>query len=111
MGRFDPDRVRGQIMARFIAAAFPDRAQAERVVHALQDAGIARKDISLVARESIAEEISQRDRPEESSAFTGLAVSAAWGPVGRAGGGPAGVPAGRGAPGYIMIICRRPIED
>ena len=69
-------------MARFIAAAFPDRAQADRVVHALQDAGIARKDISLVAREAIAEDISTRDRPEESSAFTGLAVSAAWDRVG-----------------------------
>src|SRR5258708_8691567 len=101
MGRFDPDRVRGQIMARFIAAAFPDRAQAERVVHALQDAGIARKDISLVAREEIAEEISQRDRPEESSAFTGLAGSAAWGRVGRPVGRPPEGPTERGPPGKM----------
>src|SRR2546423_12474269 len=69
-------------MARFIAAAFADRAQADRVVHALQDAGIASKDISRVAGEAMAEDVSQRDRPDESSAFTGLAVSAAWDRVG-----------------------------
>src|SRR5258707_15559549 len=96
-------------MARFIAAAFPDREQAERVVRALQDAGIARKDISLVARESIAEEISQRDRPEESSAFTGLAVSAAWDRGGWQGGG---LPEFRtkGAPqGDMGVIAAGPI--
>src|SRR5437879_8519191 len=69
-------------MPRFIAAAFEDRAQAGRVVHALQDAGIARKDISLVAREATAEDVRDRDRPDENSAFTGLAVSAAWDRVG-----------------------------
>ena len=69
-------------MARFIAAMFADRAQAERVIQALQDAGIPRKDISLVARESIAEEIRDRGREEEPSAFTDLAVSAAWDRVG-----------------------------
>jgi hypothetical protein len=69
-------------MPRFIAAAFDDRAQADRVVHALQDAGIARKDISLVAREAIAEDLRDRDHPDETSAFTGLAVRAAWDRVG-----------------------------
>jgi hypothetical protein len=69
-------------MPRFIAAMFEDRAQAERVIQALQDAGIPRKDISLVARESMAEDIRDRGREEEPSAFTGLAVSAAWDRVG-----------------------------
>src|SRR5690242_13235253 len=69
-------------MPRFIAAAFADRAQAERVVHALQDAGIARKDISLVAREGLSEDVRDRDRADENSAFTGMAVSAAWDRVG-----------------------------
>jgi hypothetical protein len=69
-------------MPRFIAAMFEDRAQAERVIQALQEAGIPRKDISLVARESMAEDIRDRGREEEESAFTGLAVSAAWDRVG-----------------------------
>jgi len=69
-------------MARFIAAAFADRAQAERVVHALKDAGIASKDISLVAREAMSEDVRDRGREDENSAFTGLAVSAAWDRVG-----------------------------
>src|SRR5438067_4717234 len=69
-------------MARFIAAAFEDRAQADRVVHALQDAGIARKDISLVAREPLSEDVRDRDRADEDSAFTGMAVRAAWDRVG-----------------------------
>src|SRR5712691_11485518 len=72
----------GSTMPRFIAAAFKDRAQADRVVHALQDAGIARKDISLVAREGLSEDVRDRDRPDENSAFTGMAVSAAWDRVG-----------------------------
>jgi hypothetical protein len=69
-------------MARFLAAAFADRAQADRVVHALQDAGIARADISLVAREAIAEDLRDRDKADERDAFTGIAVSAAWDRVG-----------------------------
>lgn len=69
-------------MPRFIAAVFEDRAQADRVVHALQDAGIARKDISLVAREGLSEDVRHRDEPDEHSAFTGMAVSAAWDRVG-----------------------------
>jgi len=69
-------------MPRFIAAAFEDRSQAGRVVHALQDAGIARADISLVAREELSEDVRDRDRPDENSAFTGMAVSAAWDRVG-----------------------------
>jgi hypothetical protein len=69
-------------MPRFIAAMFEDRAQTERVIQALQDAGIPRKDISLVARESMAEDLRDRGLEEESSAFTGLAVSAAWDRVG-----------------------------
>jgi hypothetical protein len=67
-------------MARFIAAAFADRAQAERVITALKEAGIASKEISLVARESISEDV--RDRADENSAFTGLAMRAAWDRVG-----------------------------
>src|SRR5689334_12546943 len=69
-------------MPRFIAASFEDRAQAGRAVQALQDAGIPSKDISLVAREPISEDIRDRDREDEHSAFTGLAVSAAWDRVG-----------------------------
>lgn len=65
-------------MARFIAAIFADRAQAGRVIQALQDAGIPRKDISLVARESLAEDLRDRGREEEPAVFPGLAVSAAW---------------------------------
>src|SRR5216684_4777851 len=73
---------RGADMARFIAAVFEERAQAERVIQALQDAGIPRKEISLVARETLAEDLSDRGREEEPSAFTGLEVSAAWDRVG-----------------------------
>jgi hypothetical protein len=69
-------------MPRFIAAAFPDRAQAARVVQALQDAGIPSGDISLVAREFLSEDASERDHADEDSAFTGMAVSAAWDRVG-----------------------------
>ncbi len=69
-------------MPRFIAATFSDRAQAERVVYALKDAGIPSKDISLVARETISEDVRERDREDEKSLFTGLAVSAAWDRVG-----------------------------
>jgi hypothetical protein len=69
-------------MPRFIAAAFPDRAQAARVVQALQDAGIPSGDISLVAREFQSEDVSDRDRTDQDSAFTGMAVSAAWDRVG-----------------------------
>jgi hypothetical protein len=69
-------------MARFIAAAFADRAQADRVITALKEAGIASKEISLVARENLSEDVRDRDRADESSAFTGLAVSAAWDRVG-----------------------------
>jgi hypothetical protein len=69
-------------MARFIAAAFADRAQADRVIHALKDAGIASGDISLVARERASEDVRSRDQEQESSPFTGLAVSAAWDRVG-----------------------------
>jgi hypothetical protein len=69
-------------MARFIAAAFVDRAQADRVIYALKDAGIASPDISLVARERSGEDLRDRDREDENSAFTGLAVSAAWDRVG-----------------------------
>jgi hypothetical protein len=72
----------GSSMARFIAATFLDRAQAERVVYALKDAGIASKDISLVARETLAEDVRDRDREDENQAFTGIAVSAAWDRVG-----------------------------
>lgn len=67
-------------MARFIAAAFADRAQADRVIVALKDAGIASGDISLVVRERASEDV--RDRDQEKSPFTGLAVSAAWDRVG-----------------------------
>lgn len=74
-------------MARFVAAAFVDRAQAERVIQALQDAGIDRKDISLVVRSALSEDVRERDRPDETSAFTGMAVSAAWDRVGWQTGG------------------------
>jgi hypothetical protein len=69
-------------MARFIAAAFADRAEAERVIYAMKDAGIPSRDISLVAREAISEDVRERDREDEYSAFTGMTVSAAWDRVG-----------------------------
>ena len=68
-------------MARFIAATFADRAQADRVIYALKEAGIASGNISLLARERASEDIRYRDQ-EEDSPFTGLAVSAAWDRVG-----------------------------
>jgi hypothetical protein len=90
-------------MARFMAAAFVDRAQADRVVYALKDAGIASKDISLVARETLSEDVRDRDREEEQTPFTGLAVSAAWDRVGWQVGG---VPEFRSqvAPDVKMVI-------
>jgi hypothetical protein len=69
-------------MARFMAATFTDRAQADRVVVALKDAGIASKDISLVARDPQSEDLRERDREEEQTPFSGLAVAAAWDRVG-----------------------------
>lgn len=72
---------RGDV-GRFVAGLFEDRAQAEKVIQALQEAGISHRAISLVAREQAAEEIARRDEEELPSAFRDLALSAAWDRVG-----------------------------
>jgi hypothetical protein len=69
-------------VGRFVAGLFEDRAQAEKVIQALQDAGISHRAISLMVRERESEDVARRDEEETPSAFTGAAVSAAWDRVG-----------------------------
>ena len=69
-------------MGRFVAGLFEDRAQAEKVIQALQDAGISHRAISLMVRERESEDVARRGEEETPSAFTGEAVSAAWDRVG-----------------------------
>jgi hypothetical protein len=69
-------------VGRFVAGLFEDRAQAERVVQALQEAGISHRAISLVVRERAAEDVGRRDEEDVPSAFSDVALSAAWDRVG-----------------------------
>lgn len=69
-------------MGRFVAGLFEDRAQAERVVQALQDAGVSHRAISFVVRERASEDVAGRDAEDVPSAFSDVALSAAWDRVG-----------------------------
>lgn len=69
-------------MGRFVAGLFEDRAQAERVIQALQDAGISHRAISFVVRERASEDVGHRDEEDVPSAFSEIALSAAWERVG-----------------------------
>jgi hypothetical protein len=69
-------------LGQFVAGIFEDRAQAEKAIQALQDAGISHRALSLVVRERESEDVGKRDEEETPSAFTGVALSAAWDRVG-----------------------------
>lgn len=69
-------------MGHFVAGLFEDRARAEQVIQALQDAGISHRAISLVVREPASEDVGRRDEEDVPSAFTEVALSAAWDRVG-----------------------------
>jgi hypothetical protein len=69
-------------VGRFVAGLFEDRAQAERVIQTLQEAGISHRQISLVVRERASEDVGRRDEEDVPSAFSDVALSAAWDRVG-----------------------------
>jgi hypothetical protein len=69
-------------VGRFISGIFEDRAQAQKVVRALLDSGIASRQISLAVREPRSEDIARRDEEEVPTGFTGVSLSAAWERVG-----------------------------
>jgi hypothetical protein len=90
-------------VGQFVAGIFTDRAQAERVIQALQDAGISHRALSLIVREVQSEDVGRRDEEETPSAFSGLSLSAAWD---RAGWQTSAVPGYRTkiAPDVQMVI-------
>jgi hypothetical protein len=71
----------------FIAGMFRDRAQAERVITALLEAGVPSSEISLAVREHAEEDMSHRgEMVEEGSEYAALAVHSAWERLGWQGG-------------------------
>jgi hypothetical protein len=67
-------------VGRFISGVFVDRAQAQKVVRALLESGIASRQISLAVREPRAEDVGRRGEEEEGAPtpFSGISLSAAW---------------------------------
>lgn len=76
----------------YVAGLFQDRGLARRVVTALLQAGVRSSEISLVARESAQEDVSQREAVSVASVangenyFADLAVHSAWERLGWQGG-------------------------
>jgi hypothetical protein len=74
---------KGAHVGRFISGVFEDRAQAQKVIRALMDSGIASRQISLAVREERSEDVARRDEEEEvPTAFSGVSLSSAWERVG-----------------------------
>lgn len=71
----------------FIGGIFKDRGQAERVINAVQDAGIPSSEISLAAREMAEEDLNDRALGDaDSGPFRELALQSAWERLGWQGG-------------------------
>ncbi|MCC2668983.1 MAG: hypothetical protein K0Q72_1454 [Armatimonadetes bacterium] len=74
-------------MPVFIGGLFKDRGQAERVITALLDSGVASSEISLVAREVAEEDLNARaEAAGEDGQFKELALQSAWERLGWQGG-------------------------
>jgi len=74
-------------MARYVAALYRDRGLAERVITALEEAGVPHQEISLVLREKAEEDLTARDELDSSEVpFGELAVHSAWERMGWLGG-------------------------
>ncbi|MGV3721725.1 MAG: hypothetical protein ACO1SX_12505 [Actinomycetota bacterium] len=74
-------------MPVFIGGIFKDRGLAERVINAVQDAGIPSSEISLAAREAAEEDLNERAvGADETSPFRELALQSAWERLGWQGG-------------------------
>jgi len=76
-----------QSVPEYLLGIYPDRGIAERVVDALEDAGVPAADVSLAVRDAGEEELSRRAEPiEEGLPFPELATHSAWERLGWQGG-------------------------